>query len=278
MQAVAKKKKWGGPQEGSGRPVLENLIEDFVNLDTGETPDTHTSPYFPNMKSAAHSLKIDIAILKDARTKDCPAFRTGSIVHRQQLIDWLKKHSDKTPPQPEPVEDNGEEQEVEDDYTVDDELGGVGRTLKSLQQYERRAKRALDTAEKLKPGPYKTEMVKRAQDGWIKIVNALLKYDLSVSMAKRESGELIPIADAIAGVHALLAWHTVATSDALRNVIPECEGKTKYQIAALLDPALRSSIYRNFKLGVKIGKMPEWLGKCGAEFVKAEAPLTLEGY
>lgn len=257
----------------------ENLLEGLTNLDTGESAEFKPSPYFPSMKAAALALKIDIAILRDAREKDCPAFRTGSQVHREQLIKWLKEnpHSAKQSAPPE-----NDLPEAEENYTVTDEAGGVGQTLKSLQTYERRCKRALDQAEQatnLHPAT-KAELVKVRQDAWIKVVNSLLKYDLSVSLAKRESGELIPLADAAKGVRALLAWHTVATSDALRNVIPDCEGKTKYQIAALLDGAMRSSIYRNFKLGVKLGKIPDWMGKEASDFVRDEKPLEkiLDGY
>jgi hypothetical protein len=260
----------------TGKPQKENLLTGFCNLDTGEEVETSTCTYYPSMKAAAYSLKIDISILRDARSKDCPAFRTGGLVHREQLMVWLKKQKALQATQPPPTEESQaqEDQEEAEDYSTPDEEGGVGRTLKSLQQYERRAKQALDKAERMPLGPIKTEEVKRAQDAWIKVVNALLKYDLSVSLAKRESGELIPLADAAAGVQALLAWHTVATSDALRNVIPDCEGKTKYEIAGLLDKALRSSIYRNFKLGVSLHKIPDWMGKTASEFVYNEKPLV----
>lgn len=229
--------------------------------------------YFPSMKAAAYSLKVDIAILKDARGKACPAFIGSGAVHKAKLIEWLKNNPYTTPAPLAPEED------FKDDYNPPDETGGVGQTLKSLQAYERRLKRRLDEIEKA-PGITamdKAERVKSAQEAWIKVVNSLLKYDLAVDMAKRESGELLPMAEAVKAVQALLAWHTVATSDALRNVIPECEGKNKYQIAALLDPVLRSAIYRNFKLGMKIGKIPEWMGKTASDFVRAEPAMTLDG-
>ncbi len=118
-------------------------------------------------------------------------------------------------------------------------------------------------------------MVKLAQDSWIKVVNALLKYDLSVSQAKRDSGELIPIEDARQGVQALLAWHTIASSDALRNVIPTLEGKNKFEIASLLDPAIRAAIYRNFKMARELGKIPEWMEKTAVDAVKSKVALSL---
>lgn len=258
-----------------GRPQKEDLLEGLVNLDTGLPAEFKPSPYFPSMKAAAHALKMDIAILRDARSRDCPAFRSGGVIHREQLEKWLKENPQTSLPQ-----DEGDlpEDDFEENYSPPDETGGVGQTLKSLQAYERRAKRILDEAErstKLAPS-VKADRVKAARDAWLKVVNSLLKYDLAVDMAKRESGELLPIADAIKAVQSILAWHTVAISDALRNVIPECEGKNKYEIAATLDPVLRSSIYRNFKLGIKLGKIPEWAGKSASEFVKAEDPLSLD--
>lgn len=266
-----------------GRPLKENLLEGLVDLETGEPAEFKPSNCFPSMKAAAHALKIDIAILRDARAKDCPAFRTGGNIHREQLLEWLKKHGGgsmehQEPHQEYPHTPEAPEEDFIDTYTIPDEAGGVGQTLKSLQAYERRAKQVLDKLERstnLHPS-VKADKVKAAQDAWLKVVNSLLKYDLAVDMAKRESGELMPLADAVKGVHALLAWHTVAISDALRNVIPELEGKNKYEIATLLDPALRSSIYRNFKLGVKLGKIPEWMGKTAAEFVASEPALSLE--
>lgn len=258
----------GGAQPGAGRP--RKTVE----------ANGSTNPYFPSMKAAAHALKIDIAILSDARTKDCPAFRSGGNVHRQELIDWLKNQPPHgTKPREEAIREIlGTEEEFVENYSTPDETGGVGQTLKSLQAYERRLKKRLDQLEQstsLHPIT-KQNMVEKAQTSWIKVVNALLKYDLAVDTAKRESGELIPLADAVKGVQALLAWHTVATSDALRNVIPEMEGKTKFDMAALLDPCLRSAIYRTFRMGVKLGKIPEWMGREASAFVAGENKFTLE--
>ena len=39
---------------------------------------------------------------------------------------------------------------------------------------------------------------------------------------------------------------------------------------------LRSAIYRNFKLGMKIGKIPEWMGKTASDFVRSEPVLSME--
>lgn len=229
---------------------------------------------FASMRAAAAQLEIDISILRDARARGCTAFRDSGGVHREKLLAWLKENARPTnleTPQTPP-------EDFEEDYDIPDEAGGVGQTLQSLQAYERRLKKQLDQIERqtnLHPSE-KEARVEKAQKRWISVVGPLLKYDLSVSLAKRESGELIPLADAIKAVQALLAWHTVATSDALRNVIPNLEKKDKYEIAEILDPALRSSIYRNFKLGVKLGKIPDWMGKTASDFVKSEPPLTLE--
>jgi hypothetical protein len=254
-----------------GRPEKENLLEGLTNLETGEAHSGTTNPYFPSMKAAALALKLDIQILKNARLHDCPAFRSSGNVHREQLIRWLKDN-----PSGGGIEPASEqEDEFVDNYDVPDEVGGVGQTLKSLQAYERRAKKKLDDAEKSSLHPaLKAEAVKAAQDAWIKVVNALLKYDLSVSQAKRESGELIPISEAQAGVHALMAWHAIATSDALRNVIPTLEGKSKFEIAAMLDRELRSSIYRNFKTGREIGKIPEWMEKTALASIEKQPALS----
>lgn len=252
----------------------DKLLEGLTNLDKGNPAN------FCSMKAAAASLKIDIGILKDARGKGCQAFRDSGGVNKKLLLEWLKENSQAanlaTPALPDKVDDAGED--FEENYDIPDEAGGVGQTLQSLQAYERRLKKQLDSIERatnLHPA-VKAERVDKAQKRWISVVGPLLKYDLSVSLAKRESGELIPLADAIKAVQALLAWHTVATSDALRNVIPNLEKKDKYQIAAILDPALRSSIYRNFKLGVKLGKIPDWMGKSATDFVRAEPPMKVE--
>lgn len=251
----------GGKREGAGKPH--------------KAPDAngHSSPYFPSMKAAAKTLGIDIAILRDARAKDCPAFRTGSFIHRQQLADWLAKDKAES----DIVNETADEEFVED-YSPPEESGGVGQTLKSLQADERRLKWRLDEIEKSTKFhvTVKAELVKEARRSWLSVSKTLLQYDIKVSMAKRESGELIPLADATKGIDALLAWHTIAVSDALRNVIPEMEGKNKFDMAALLDPALRSSIYRTFKMGVKFGKIPDWMGKAATEFVAGEPTFTLE--
>lgn len=241
------------------------------------TKQTFDNPYFPSMKAAAHALKIDIAILRAARSQDCPAFRSGGNVHRAQIIEWLAENAGKTESNATPQIDLQAPAEDES-YTVTDEVGGVGQTLKSLQAYERKLKQRVDAIERdttIHPLT-KADRLKGAQEAWLKVVGALLKYDLSVSAAKRDSGELIPLADAVKGIQALLAWHTVATSDALRNVIPECEGENKFKIAEKLDAALRSAIYRNFKSGIKIGKIPEWMGKEASDFVKKEKPISLD--
>lgn len=282
MPSKQKKKtraeKEHGPP-GRGRPPKENILEGLTNLDTGELA-VMPSTNFPSMRAAAGALHVDIGILKDARNRGSNAFGGNGAVNRERIIEWLKAHGPKdhniiqseATPSPHP------EDEFEENYNIPDEAGGVGQTLKSLQAYERKAKRRLDDLEKsttMHPS-IKVERVKAAQDAWLKVVNSLLKYDLAVDMAKRESGELMPLAEAIKGVQALLAWHTVGTSDALRNVIPELEGKNKYEIATLLDPALRSSIYRNFKLGCKLGKIPEWMGRTAADFVTGEPVFSLD--
>jgi len=219
--------------------------------------------------------------LREARQKGCNAFEGSGAVHRERIIAWFQKHPPETTPQtptPAPDANSLEDDTFEDNYDIPEEAGGVGQTLKSLQADERRLKKRLDQLEAAKHlhKSEKAELVKEARRSWLSVSKTLLQYDIKVSIAKRESGELIPLADAVKGVHALLAWHTVGVSDALRNVIPELEGKNKYEIATTLDPALRSSIYRTFKMGVKLGKIPDWMGRTAAEFVKDEKPLTLE--
>lgn len=291
-------------KRGRGRPQKENLLDGFFDLDTGKPAPDVRSVYFPSMQAAVHTLGIPREVLRRARSLDCKAFRSSSNIHRGQLVEWLKEHGfinrdgtknmeaiqhfmDSTGPNleettlPPDIEktlstsDDDSDDDFEDNYELpEDEKGGVGQTLKSLQAYERQQKRKLDQLERSKLNPItKSALVKEAHAQWIKTAQALLKYDLSVSQAKRESGELIPIKDACEGVKGLMAWHTVAMSDALRNVIPECEGKDKFQIASLIDGAIRSSIYRNFKLGFKLGKIPEWMVNAAGEQVRADPPL-----
>ncbi len=238
-----------------------------------ETRGNHHGPnFFPSMKAAAFTLKLPIAVLKDARSRDCTAFRSGGYVQKQELLDWLAREAENG--NVNTMEDGGDDN-FEDTYEIPDEAGGVGLTLKSLQMAERRLKRKLDSVVKSQIHvALKAKLEKEALEAWLKVVGQLLKYDLAVDMAKRESGELIPIADAIAGVQALLAWHSVSMSDALRNVIPDCEGLDKYGIATILDTTLRSSIYRNFKLAVENHKIPEWMGQTVSEYSKAEKPLA----
>lgn len=278
-----------------GRPQKDNLLDGFYNLDTGKPAPDVRSVYFPSMEAAEHTLGIPREVLRRARSLDCKAFRSSSNIHREQLVEWLKENGfinrDGTKneealrqfstPQNEPViealaESESDDGDFEESYDVaGDETAGVGQTLKSLQAYERKQKRKLDLLEqnkKLNP-ILKAGLVKEAHGQWLRTAQTLLKYDLSVSQAKRESGELIPIKDACEGVKGLMAWHTVAMSDALRNVIPECEGKDKFQIASLIDGAIRSSIYRNFKLGFKLGKIPEWMVNAAGEQVRANPPL-----
>lgn len=253
-----------------GKKETPHLLELIENLDTGE-PAKRQPVYYASMGAAAHVLKLDIAILKNAKARGCDAFAAGAAVHRERFLTWLKAN---------PV--SGEQTSQDEinfieEYTVTDETGGVGQTLKSLQTYERRCKQALDNAEKSTTlfAPIKAELVKIRQDAWLKVVGQLLKYDLSVAQSKRESGELIPIEDAKRGVQALLAWHTIATSDAIRNCILLCEGKNKFEIAAILDEQLRAAIYRNFKLGQKLGKLPEWMCVTASDHVKQEKPINV---
>lgn len=232
------------------------------------------------MKAAASGLKLDIAIVRDAKERGCPAFFGNGAVRRDVLIQWLKDNPHTPLKSREEISRELTGTSLEDfaeDYTIPDEAGGVGQTLKSLQAYERRLKKRLDLLEQENSlhALVKQEMVEKAQAGWIKVVNALLKYDLAVDTAKRESGELIPLADAQRGIQGLLAWHTIAMSDTLRNVIPELEGKTKFDMAIIIDPAMRSAIYRSFKMGVKFGKIPEWMEKTASDFIASEPPLSL---
>lgn len=283
-KVVLEKKKKGGWKNpasihngslgGSSEKV--HLLDGLINLNTGKEVLQTTNPYYPSMKAAALALGIDMSVLKDARMRDCPAFRSSGNVHREMIARWLRLNAPDASTNGEAKNETPEEEFI-DSYDIPDEAGGVGQTLKSLQAYERRAKRKLDELEKSNlHSAIKAEKVKSALDAWIKVVNALLKYDLSVSQAKRESGELIPIIDARKGVHALLAWHTIATSDAMRNVFPQMEGKNKFEMAALWDPAARAAIYRNFKLGCELGKIPEWMMLTANEFVKDEKPLSMK--
>lgn len=259
---------------GAGRKKADNLLAGLIDLETGMPAEIVPNGY-ASAKAAAALLKVPIEVIRQARNSGCPAFTGSGSINREKLLTWLNANyfNQKQPPETgtEETPPTGDE-DFQDNYNPPDETGGVGQTLKSLQAYERRAKRILDEIEKsTKYHPaVKAEKAKEARDSWLKVVNSLLKYDLAVDLAKRESGELLPLADAAKGVQALLAWHTVATSDALRNAIPECEGKNKYDIAELLDKALRSSIYRNFKLGMKLGKIPEWMGKTAIEHVQNE--------
>lgn len=120
--------------------------------------------------------------------------------------------------------------------------------------------------------------MKEARKEWLSVSRMLLAYDIKVTAAKRDGGELIPKTDAQAGVRALLAWHTIAQSEALRNALPECEGKNKFEMAAILDNEIRSSIYRNFKTGVEIGKIPDWMGDTATAHVKQEKPINLDEF
>ena len=257
-----------------GRPPKENLLEGLTNLETGE-PAVFIPRDFPSMKAAAAVLKVDIGILKEARSQGCNAFMGSGAINRERLIAWLESRANEAQEDFEQTAEGIEEDSFVDDYEVEEEAGGVGKTLKSLQAYERKLKRRLDEIEARPGHPItKGEMVEKAQAAWVKVLNALLKYDLNVNLAKRESGELIPLTDAQKGVEALLAWHTVALSDTLRNVIPECEMRSRYDIAKVLDPAMRSSIYRNFKLGAELGKIPDWMYKAAVEAVKAQPSVS----
>lgn len=249
------------------------LLDGLTNLETGERAEDLPTNY-PSMTAAATVLSIDVSILKEARAKGCPAFQSSGSVNREKLIAWLVKN----PHTPIDLGTPPEEDELTDlDQPSTDEPGSVGQTLSSLQKEATFLKRKLDGIERatnLHPRT-KMDLAKGIRAEWASISRLLLMYELKVSMAKRESGELIPLTDAVKAVQALLAWHTVATSDALRNVIPLCELKTKYEIAAVLDPALRSAIYRNFDLGVKLGKIPDWMGKSASDFVRGEELLSV---
>lgn len=248
----------GGAQPNSGRPR--------------KPVDSHPVR-FPSIKVAALVLGVDASILKVARSRGCNAFEGAGAVHRERIIKWLAENPQEITPLPPEEPDN-----FTDNYDLTEETGSVGQTLKSLQADERRLKKRLDSLEAnttLHPIE-KGEQVKEARRAWLSVSKTLLQYDIKVSAARREAGELIPLANAVKGVQSLLAWHTIAQGDALRNFIPELEGKNKYQMAAIIDEAIRSAIYRNFKLGVKLNKIPDWMGREAAAFVQGEKPFTLE--
>ena len=47
--------------------------------------------YFDSQASAAATLNLDIEMLREAKARGCPAFRSGR-VYRDELLRWLKEH------------------------------------------------------------------------------------------------------------------------------------------------------------------------------------------
>jgi len=47
--------------------------------------------YFDSQASAAATLNVDIEMLREAKARGCPAFRSGR-VYREELLRWLKEH------------------------------------------------------------------------------------------------------------------------------------------------------------------------------------------
>jgi len=209
----------------------------------------------PSLKAAAAALGLDVAVLRDAKNRGCPAFRPNMSVHRGELTEWLKndrEEREKRKPPPREESDPIEEEEDEE------EGAGVGKAFKSLVQYERKARLALDDA-LMQNDPL---LIKVKEEAWLKFLRELLRYEMNVEMAKRDAGELIPRADVVSHCRAFLDWHQVGLSDAIRSAMPRIVGLEKPgDVAHVMDPILRESQVLAFDIGTRAGLVPSWLAE-----------------
>ena len=216
-----------------------------------------TSVVSPSLKSAAAVLGLDVAVLKDAKARGCPAFKANQSVNRTVLVEWLKTDRQQAEERKasQPAKDETDDLEDEDGVEAGE---GVGKAFQSLVKYERQARRALNDA-------IKTEnplLIKVKEEAWLKVLRELLRYEINVEVAKRDAGELIPRADVVNHCRAFLSWHQVGLSDAVRTAVPRIVGLEKPgDVAHILDPIIRESQALAFDIGTRAGLVPSWLAE-----------------
>ena len=214
----------------------------------------------PSLKSAAATLGLDVSVLKDAKARGCPAFKANQSVNREVLLEWLKEDrrqaDERKAAAPKTIPGDDVDPYEEDDDTEASE--GIGKALQALVKYERKARQALKEAH-AQQNPL---LIKTKEEGWLKVLRELLRYEMNVEMAKRDAGELIPRADVVSHCRAFLSWHQVGLSDAIRTSVPRIVGLTKPgEVAYVLDPILRESQALAFDIGTRAGLVPSWLAE-----------------
>jgi hypothetical protein len=219
-------------------------------------PKQPASVVSPSLKSAAATLGLDVAVLKDAKARGCPAFKANQSVNRTVLLEWLQKDREEAEKRKQaPREETSLD---DDDEDSEDSGGGVGRAFKSLEKYERQSRRALKDA----IATDNPLLIKTKEEAWLKVLRELLRYEMNVEMAKRDAGELIPRDQVVSHCRAFLSWHQVGLSDAIRSAVPRIVGLEKPgDVAHVLDPILRESQALAFDIGTRAGLVPSWLAE-----------------
>jgi hypothetical protein len=227
----------------------------------------------PSLKSAAATLGLDVAVLKDAKARGCPAFRANQSVNRAVLVEWLK--NDREEKAKRAAERQQARQQTPDDdeppLDVEGETEGVGKAFQRLVAYEVRALKALNRA--IEEG--NDLVIKAKEDAWLKVLRELLRYELGVEVAKRDAGELIPRSEVVDLCRAFLSWHQVGLSDAIRSAIPRIVGLTSpREVAFILDPIIRESQALAFDIGTRAGLVPSWLAEAAMNQKEPESTNT----
>lgn len=226
----------------------------------------------PSLKAAAAKLHLDVLVLKDAKSRGCEAFRPNGNVVLSELLKWLDEDRAKfaaEKAESEAEQDQEQEDSGDSDNTGDAESEGVGKAFLRIVKYERQARKAMDAA--IAQG--NPMIIKLKQDAWVQMLNVLIKYEMNVETAKRDSGELIPRSEVVKAFRSFLSWHKVGLSDAIRNAVPRIVGLTKpVEVARIIDPIMRESQVLAFDIGARAGLVPSWAAEAAMQLDPSHSP------
>lgn len=209
-----------------------------------------------SLKAAASALGLDVAVLRDAKNRGCPAFRPNMSVHRGELTAWLKREQERMD------EEDGDDDELADDEVEVDASNhddSIGETLKNIAKQERFARQ--DFERHRTGNPMIAEAKRKA---WMELANARLKYHLKVKDSERDAGELIPYSEVVSGIEAFFAWLQIGMSGVIHDICPRLVGLEKdVDVAHVTDPALRESLSLALSIGSQNGLVPPWMAEAG---------------
>lgn len=234
---------------------------------------------FPTKKNAAGVLGVPLDWVILARDSGCDGFNASGHVKERHLKPWLEKHRAKLgamkPDTPKDTTGGSEDDEADSgDGPDSQDRYGIGQSLLRMQKQEFHLSKQVDKMVKF-PDAYTQDGINKAISVLTRLQLGLLKFETTLDENKRARGEMVPKADVLAHVQALVAWWMIGEATARNNFILEAEGKNRFQMDEIIKREEENSILYALKTGVSLGKFPQWMKDACADLIlwRDETPV-----